>query len=396
MRQITPGITMRNLTLTAVIAFVGALLAAPDAEAACDGGACPLSGGGLLFSSGVGSRPLPRALGFTAPIPTGQLALGSQNPVIGPIAPQGPVNVNIVGGPNGTITVPNHAMALPAQTINQPSYGTSGGAILDIILANGWEFPDGSAVFSPGGRSGPADASFCGGGLVPPSGLDCVDPSNPGWPGRVTYMATGAQFGGSAGNSASVNDGSAFVGVGCNPTLLNPGDTCAVFAGFGIDAAVPFGAGAGWSSGTNMAATLMGGYVNLATTPAYIDGAITDPDSFVAATSMTWPTALPLTIPSGMTSSVNGPWTTGIVKVEQPLPPGAGGGFVTFTVTGTDARDANGTGIVSMVSGALQLRTSSGAGASFGLLELQVPEAGLASGLFAGAFLLALVARRRI
>lgn len=384
-----------TLFLTAMMAFAGVSLVPPVAEAACNGGACPLSGGGLLFSSGVGSRPLPRAVGFTNPIPTGQLGLGFQNRVTGPIAPQGPVNLNIVGGANGTINVPNHAMALPAQTVNQPSYGTSGGTILDIILANGWEFPDGNAVFSPGGRSGPANASFCGGGPVPPNGLDCENPNSPGWPGRVTYMATGAQFGGSAGNSASVNDGSAFVGVGCNPTLLNPGDNCRVFAGFGIDAAVPFGPGAGWSSGTNMAATLMGGFVNLALTPAYVDGAITDPDSFVAGTPGTWPSFIPLTIPSGMTSSVNGPWTTGVVQIEQPLPAGAGGGFVTFTLTGTDSRDANGTGIVSMVSGSLQLRTSSGPGASFGLMELQVPEAGMASALLAGVSLLAVTAARR-
>jgi hypothetical protein len=98
-----------------------------------------------------------------------------------------------------------------------------------------------------------------------------------------------------------------------------------------------------------------------------------------------------------VTSSKGFPWTTGKITISQP---GALPEPEVFFLSGTDTRDTQGTGNVTLVSGALSQRALSGPNANRGWVRMLLPEPGAALGAAGALGLLgvchSLVRRRRV
>jgi hypothetical protein len=94
------------------------------------------------------------------------------------------------------------------------------------------------------------------------------------------------------------------------------------------------------------------------------------------------------------TTSWGGPLTTGMVTV-QVIPPASVAPPSTWAVTGSDHRDSQGNGYVSLVSGSVSSRNISGPGTQRTMLTLQVPEPATGLALVPGLIALAVFSRRR-
>ena len=96
--------------------------------------------------------------------------------------------------------------------------------------------------------------------------------------------------------------------------------------------------------------------------------------------------------PTNAAMSQPGPWTSGKIIISNPA---AFGGLEKFTLSGKDSRDALGNGMLSMVSGALSTRVTTGPNANRGWLRLDLSDhiipASSPVGLAAAAGLLLLV-----
>jgi hypothetical protein len=72
-------------------------------------------------------------------------------------------------------------------------------------------------------------------------------------------------------------------------------------------------------------------------------------------------------VPTNMATSTGAPWSTGALDVEAP---GAAGTPEHFWLSGSDMRTAGGAGTVSLVSGSVSLRVTSGPNANRGWVRL--------------------------
>lgn len=242
----------------------------------------------------------------------------------------------------------------------------------------------GSAVLSAGGRPGPAIVSWCAGSPAPTGTFNpgCIGPNQtalggvPATNGFVRYEATRNQFGGIASGRTT---GTAQVffnaggltsaqlpcsgGAGCLVAIsqATPG-TAAVFGqNFGASVMNPPDVN---PTGFRTAVIQANGSLVLGNpVPAAAFTTPNDPDgngfqNFTGQGATSW--GLPL--------------TTGQLKISVTAALGADEIFIR---TGADGRNANGSGIVSLVSGTVSKRTLSGPNANRGWITLKIPEPGV-------------------
>lgn len=216
------------------------------------------------------------------------------------------------------------------------------------------QFPNASATFEAGGRTGAATVRYCAGQVVPPAGNPNCGAATAlagvnGVKGRLIYTATGNQFGGPAQGSLQGSADVALFGGGAPP-----GSVMAIFY-----LATPAGTGA------------QGGPFGFFVMSA---NAIPNPSgmgNFIATAGGKLQTVVLANQGAGLgnpPTSYGGPWTTGTLTVSQAA---AAGGGETFTLVGNDGR-VNGIGPISLVSGAISARTLSGPNANRGWLNLVV------------------------
>lgn len=323
-----------------------------------------------------------------------------------------PANPNIASGGSATRTIMQNLATANGGTITvPPSALTKRGAgapvpigvfntnndVFQVATSISYAWPAVTAVFAPGGGPG-----IVGGTVVlnePVSG------------GSITYSGSTKAFGGAGRFAISPGPGAGTGRVppntlGALPALTGwinfagatPGTVMALaVVGGSIPPGLP-GQAVTAPGGTTMFGPLAPGdgpfgAVNIGTpcgmfcvgTNGTINGSAPLPSLMVG--TMT-------TIPGGsnmVTISKGYPWTTGLITVAQP---GAG---ETFWLSGADMR-VSGVGNLSLVSGGLSQRSSSGGNANRGWVRLTLPEpsvrSGAASALALLFFLHGLVGRR--
>lgn len=230
-------------------------------------------------------------------------------------------------------------------------------AVFQVRTAIPLEFPAGYANFGAGGRTGAAVVSFCPGSTVSASGNPgCAGPgAGSGINGLLRYTATSNQFGGPArgfvGGTADVALNAGVGGLPCDYAmtascqvifaLANPAGTGAQGATFGV---VVSTAGAAPSPGLFNAVIAANGAIQSVT-----------------------PTGLAPGLPNPATS-YGGPWTTGMLTVQNTA---AFGSPETFVLSGSDNR-VSGVGTISLVSGSTSDRGISGPNANRGWLTITI------------------------
>lgn len=249
------------------------------------------------------------------------------------------------------------------------------------------QFPNptgGSVTLSAGGRPGPAIVSWCA-GSPPPTGSfnpGCFGPNTtalggqPPANGFVRYKATRSQFGGVgsakvlgtvkvfwnvgnllAGEVPCQGGPDCLVGVG----LITPASRSVVGQGFGVTEMTPpvVNPTGVWTASIQAnGAVALGNPVATPNPTQDLDG--NGFQDFPGAGATSW----------------GFPWTTGQLLISATL----GSTFVENQIvfrTGADGRNANGSGVVSLVSGSLSRRTLSRVPGNFGYLTLKIPEPGV-------------------
>ena len=245
--------------------------------------------------------------------------------------------------------------------------------------------PDGGpAMLSAGGRPGPAIVSWCAGSPAPTGTFNpgCFGPNttalggSPPTNGFVRYEATRNQFGGIA-SGKTVGTAQVFFNAGKltqNQLPCAGGPGCLV----AISQATP---GTAAVFGQNFGATVMN--------PPDVNPTGFRTASIAANGSLVLGSPVPTAaFPTPVDADGNGfqdftgqgatswgfPLTTGqlLISVTAAL-----GDPEIFLRTGVDGRNANGSGIVTLVSGTLSARTLSGPNANRGWVTLKIPEPGV-------------------
>jgi len=281
---------------------------------------------------------------------------------------------NLATAKGGTITVPPSALTKPAAGAPVPiGVFNTNNDVFQVASSISYAWPAATAVLAPGG----------GPGIV--SGTVVL--TEPVSGGSITYSGSTKAFGGPGRFST-------LPGAGAGSGRVPP-NTLGVLPA--LTGWINF---AGATPGTVMALAVVGGSIppGLPGQPVTAPGATTmfgplapgdgpfgavnigSPCSmFCMGTNGTINGSIPLpslmvgtmtTIPGGsnmVTISKGYPWTTGLITVAQP---GAG---ETFWLSGTDMR-VSGVGNLSLVSGGLSQRKSSGGNANRGWLRLTLPE----------------------
>lgn len=228
-------------------------------------------------------------------------------------------------------------------------------------LAYSWPAP---APYGPAGG-----ATFSTGAAVPV--MTVFGP--PGGVSSMTYSnALGARFGGPAQFLLSPGAPAGLIAPpvtvyfkinGATPPCTHPafgGATATCLAG--LAGAVPAGPVLAGQGGATAPTVMTPGTVLPLNLAAIKMG--TAPSGTIIAAA---PVAFTPAIPTNMATSQPGPWTTGQVVIKQPA---ALAGAETFTLSGKDERTALGGGTIQFVSGALSVRTLSGANANRGWIRL--------------------------
>jgi MYXO-CTERM domain-containing protein len=358
-------------------------------------------------------RPMVGLVALALAVGTASVAQAAVHPLSGnarfQIGNGLPIPITFIAPPNGRVLpVPGAAVtqttgADPRQMAIQPGQLNAAGTPVNIgvFLANSNVFqvntsiiidwPGNPAVFAASGRTGAATVTFCAGQVVTPAGNPgCTNPANGTINGLMRYTRTTNQFGGPAQGAAG---GAANVGL-----RVAAGAPCAYAGGvnpgcqviFALATPNPTGAqgGAfGFINGTAGAAPATGRFHMTVQANGVITG--------ITPTGLGPGLANPAT-------SYGAPWTTGMLTVSVTA--NVGPNPEVFVMSGADNR-VNGVGTISMVSGSVSDRGTSGPNANRGWLNLNVGPSGTvpamsvsgyaaAAGLIvlAGAFAL----RRRI
>lgn len=439
---------MNNTMLRDKIAFAATLIAtafllAPmSAQAACDGGACPITGGSLRTMVGAGFV-IPQVVSpFTGPGLGGELDYA--NTAMGAILPR--PDATAVVNPLGN-TQPPFSISVP---LGQYTYGdadpatanpiTNGRfttpvlvqvplfpvapALMGVSTNIGQSFPGaprtfmnvgftttigGPAMLRAGGRPGAQMLNTCAGAIIPnpiPSNWNggCVGftPTTGGGStgvqvaqARVTYFGTANQFGGVATQRQVKRTPITAPGeqewlgrINFNRfiapyTVMDMADTInpKTYPTLPQNLVEPVVWGATFGAIVQRFGAAPGDLVSGRLTPS---GAPVD-------------TATQVVVQAGgglgqTSTSWGGPLTTGRVQVQAVSPMGV---TSTWTNTGNDSRTVGGAGWVSLVSGSLSSRSLSGDGTQRTLWTLQLPEPSMALGMAVGVAALLGAARRR-
>jgi MYXO-CTERM domain-containing protein len=356
-----------------VVGWVALALAVGTASVA-QAAVHPLSGN-ARFQIGNG---LPIPITFVAP-PNGRVL-----PVPGAAVTQTP------GADPRRMTIPPSQLHAPGSPINVGVFLLTS-RVFQINTSIVVDFPSKPAVFAASGRTGPATVTFCPGQVVTPVGNpSCTDPGNGVMNGLMRYTRTTNQFGGPAqarfGGAANL----ALPVIAGAPCSYDGGAFPACQAIFAL--ATPNATGAQGGAF---------GFANTTARPAPPTGrffvTMVANGSIIGIT----PTGLGPGLSNSVTS-YGGPWTTGMLTVSVTA--NVGPNPEVFVMSGADNR-VNGVGTISMVSGSVSDRGTSGPNANRGWLNLNVGPSGTvpamsvsgyaaAAGLIvlAGAFAL----RRRI
>ena len=239
----------------------------------------------------------------------------------------------------------------------------------------------GSVMFSAGGRPGPAIVSFYAGAtangnlstnygataLVTPMAGDAA-----GINGVARFTATANQFGGLANGrvlgTAMVYfpDNAAFVApcTGCNfkLSIVDPSTVGVAGGTFG-----KFGSNLAFMTPTG----LFSGTVGFNGTIVNVNGPVTPPSPFTGQDAQ----------------NVGFPLTTGRLSITVTSV-AVGADTEMFKRTGIDARDANGNGVVALVTGSMSARNISKGNANRTWITLEIPEPGAILAASAGMFAL--------
>jgi len=389
---------IQSLGFAAAIALAGSLVAS-SAQAACDGGACPIVGGSQRTQVSRG-LPFPiAALANGGSGPTGKVSYF--NNAGGAVLPTPSAQATIgTGAHPRSIRVPDGQLTwgLPVPPTLSVQIFPINPALFSIKtkIANAW--PNGGATFAAGGRTGPSTVTFCPGAPFPTASYNpgCLGANTTGlggptdFPGLMRYTKTANQFGGPAtqrwpnfgpsrGGTIHLNVAGITAlpcnGPGCVMGIIYPGNsTNQIWGGaFGLTTVMaPVSpTGFGVYTGSNGAA----GTVFSIGNPTPPIASINPP--FVQTAT-----------------SIAGPFTTGRLEHSVPglIPPEE------FVLTGSDQRNAvTGDGYISMVSGNMANRSLSGPSTNrvWVSLQLGVPEPGMGLGLAASALFLACAGAQR-
>lgn len=446
---------LRRLLLIAVFIWAGAMLLAASAQAACDGGSCPILRGGqrtqvsrglpfpiAAIPLGPGCEvapgvfvPCPAAntglissMRVAHPVATGSLFPGGPpktgtpahgraltNPAAGAVRPIPGAEVNVVAGahpraitvPNGQLTWGcngNDSLAGCAATGFAPPLNVMifqiNPALFSIttMLANQW--PRGDRVFEADGRTGPPTVTWCPGSPAPtasfnPGCLGANTTANGGpttWSGLLRYTKTSNQFGGPAPAAWP-----ATATRGARLALNLAGLTAAQVPCNGAGCIVFLGyPGNGTSPpwGGAFGESFMGTQIAGPSSHGGYTASIGAAGTiFSVGAALVTGNGAPGTNPPipNPATTYPGPVTTGMVTNQVP------GLFPpeTFVLTGSDQRDpVNGDGWISMVGGNMANR-GTGASTNRMWVSFQLPEPGIILGLASGLVLLAGLNRRR-
>ena len=387
----------RGIWLAGAIVLAG-ILVESSAQAACNGGACPIVGGSQRAQVSRG-LPFPIAALANGPSgPTGKVSFF--NNAGGAVLPTPSAMATIgTGAHPRSIMVPDAQLTwgLPVPPTLSVKIFPINPALFSIKtkLANAW--PNGPATFAAGGRTGPSTVTFCPGAPFPTASYNpgCLGPNTTGlggptdFPGFLRYTKTANQFGGPAtqrwpdfgasrGGTIALNVAGITAlpcnGPGCVMGIINPGDsTNQIWGGaFGLT--------------TVMAPVSPTGF-------GVYTGSIGPAGTIISIGNPTPPNQLSNPPFVQTATSIAGPLTTGRLEHSFPgvIPP------ENFVMTGSDQRNAvTGDGYISMVSGNMANRSFSGGSTNRVWVSLQLPEPGMALGLAASAlFLAGMGARRR-
>lgn len=426
---------LRRVLLIAVFILAGTMLLAASAQAACDGGTCPILRGGQRTQVSRG-LPFPIAAiplgpgcevapGVFVPCPAGNTGLVSSmkmnhpagqniltNPAAGAVRPLPGAKVTVVSGahpraivvPHGQLTWGcngNPSLAGCAATGAAPPLNVMifniNPALFSIttMLANQW--PRDNRLFQAGGRTGPSTVTWCPGAPPPtasfnPGCLGANTTANGGpttWPGLLRYTKTSNQFGGPA-PAAWPNTATRGARLALNLAGLTAAQVPCSGAGCIVGLGYP-GNGTSPPWGGPFGETFMGTQIPGPSSHALYTASI-------GAAGTIFSVGAPLVTPNGNPPIPNpattypGPVTTGMVTNQVPglAPP------ETFVLTGSDQRDpVNGDGWISMVGGNMANR-GTGASTNRMWVSMHLPEPGIMLGLASGLVLLSVLNRRRM
>ncbi len=382
-------ISLRPGSLPILLAIVVASMLGPPASSAqtCSGSTCPL-GGQLRLQIGNGV-PLPISLDFPR---TGLITSqpGAIAAVPGATIMQGPA------GPGTPATDPRSLMLAPGQlTFDQATRGKVlvVAANLGPYVATNLDFsfpatglapsrPQGTVTFAAGGRTGPPVVSWCVGSPPPTASFNpgCLGPATnaQGGPtptnGLIRFTATRNQFGGpalarrSGWARANFNIGG----------LLRASLPCSGGLGCQVGvSSIPFPATGIW--GPRFASPPLVVPTFTKATGVYTASIGPNFTVFALGTPIT-SQGQPIPFTAQPWTSWGVPWTTGRLTISVTA---ALNGPEVFVRTGADGRNAAGSGIVTLVSGALSSRPVSGQNGNRAWLTLKIPEPRVGLGAFA-------------
>ncbi|HKA14267.1 MAG TPA: hypothetical protein VKH41_04555 [Myxococcota bacterium] len=226
---------------------------------------------------------------------------------------------------------------------------------------------NGSAVFKAGGRPGAAVTTHTG----PPKSVL--------FPGKIRYSKTANQFGGASRTKVvplSVVKAWAHGPTGnppCKHSLFGGTDSGCI--GIIVEAHPMTLAVAGAMTG--VVDTTPGGVATM----SGVQAVSVPKKTGLIAKAVVVGSKAPI---SNMATSAGFPWTTGMLTISQPS---AAGTPEVFTITGMDTR-MNGVGTISLVSGALSDRVTSGANSNRSWARYTLPEPGAVLGAAAALAML--------
>lgn len=241
-----------------------------------------------------------------------------------------------------------------------------------------------TAMFSAGGRSGPAIFSWCPGMALPTASFNpgCTAPTSAiadfgaTQNASIRFQATSNQFGGVTraivGGGASVVIRAGATKAPCKAVALGgTGVSCA--GAFSLPVINPKAVGGAPIGVVNITSPALSPG-NVRVIGVLANGQVTAVGPTGTSTSMTG-TAMSMTnvfismgFPKNNVRTYGAPWTTGKVTVRAPL---ALGGAETFFLQGGDNR-VDGIGSISLVSGGIGRRTLSGYNGNRGWLNYEV------------------------
>ena len=378
----------KNLVTLCLLVGMALALGAAPAQAACSGETCPLLDANMRMQIGNG-LPLPASAIFlgqpTGPLNAANPARGLIRAIPGAVVSQGAVAPRSIMLGVNQLTAPQVPFTIPLFDANPFAFQ------LKTSIAQG--FPTTPAVFAASGRVGPSTATWCIDADPPavPAGTPvggfnpgCLGPNTTALagptliPGLLRYTRTANQFGGTA-RALPQPGATADIAINIAGIPALPCGPCT----FGLQVIVPGNPqpiGATWGAKESQAP--------VGNTPGRFIGSIT---SAGLITNVIGPT--PNSLPSFTSGNTTwgAPWTTGMITASHPtpVPPEI------FMITGSDERTPSGEGTISLVSGSLSTRGSTGPNVNRGWLRLTVPEPSTALGLAASVGLLGLLRRHR-